>query len=1135
MIFMGVCPKNHGSSLEGAMGYRKKGPAIICQWLSRQIKQKNHKPIVNTENETVPLWVLNRSAIMKNKPTFIRKTIYSVLISLGMLTASQSLANTITAPGYPGKGNNCMNLKKPDVLVCDAAAGCIFRDEFTADQLVALATKLVHDYSVSKDCDITLPAISWTGLIPIPTLQNIPSETINIKSLSSNQLAERLLSLALLTIIEVDNTQIFIPSNDRLALLKDGPYAPGRGKYLSKMADLMDALFVQGQAGTLPLEDARLIGLGLGVTHLRNLAERYDDPNNAFENIFNQTYSDYIHRYYNQLAQFATAGAGRMVNGDYYGGASTAIIPNQAQLTPAHSQLRVSNLEYEALAKEKIVTWEAEAVGKYFWPRVFVDPTNAMVFSSSETDPDGYVKPDDFTLLNYDLPSQAMRWEWLAQLSAPFKSLLVISPSRLTPTATYASQPSSGTRGIMQIVQEENPGDSAAATKILNDMEVIWNSKIAPAYAALSQIAAVRRTESSDDFYAGSWRAKIKKVISVQHDADNIKAVSADVLLADGTSATVPLGGARSSSKTISKIQDDIAEMDGWFERNLAVAQNVRAGDNFSLLFKKDPSKGICGGDLTGTTPYTSVTELIDNYGAETKIVAVDASLADLVFQSGYAGAKFFYDLKEYLADQHVKTNYAQYGFTNAESAGLCKTNPQGQLITYDKVRDDLNALAKGSLATSDVGVLGRHYGYNADGTRKDDEWTSNTQLKYTFQPFDFIYRQHYAINTAAPLTASNIVDPQTGKQFYQYTNVGDTRRAAFISAFSQLETRNQAEILSNKPGSYFRWKMDWVAQKISGFVIANAVSKNILSQSFIDEYFSGTFVDTNDPTGVQCGFGLQHTSPETLSFRVVGQTSGSANSSSYLDLTNKIFNVRMSFGSLNPVAENTISNTIGTLLHEGALGHGFDRVPNVMDQFRGATNEVSWLTNVNSSLVRTDLPLVSYPFIGPSYATLGEGWATYGETLGVVKQLNVLFDDNGCPNAANINNVGVFVAMSSLSRIAARQVISVAENYSQYAWSIYHSVSEFRRLTDLVGANAAAFNMRFISHPTQQTTYAAGLITNLGILGFVKEEATKRGPNCRVNEPAYNELRITRTDYIIGALLQKFIEANLDSLIKCD
>lgn len=130
------------------------------------------------------------------------------------------------------------------------------------------------------------------------------------------------------------------------------------------------------------------------------------------------------------------------------------------------------------------------------------------------------------------------------------------------------------------------------------------------------------------------------------------------------------------------------------------------------------------------------------------------------------------------------------------------------------------------------------------------------------------------------------------------------------------------------------------------------------------------------------------------------------------------------------------------------------------------------------------------------------------------------------------MDTVAAFNGIVDLARIGARQVISVALNYSHYAWSFYHSTSEFTRLSGLKPAFVADFLMRFIGHPTQQTEYASGFVSNISILGNLKARAIANG--CHVNEAEFNKFRITRTDYILGANLQKVVDDNYNSLVTC-
>lgn len=1012
---------------------------------------------------------------------------------------------------------------------------CALRDQFTTRGLVQLSEKLVEDYFSGNKCHITLPVWSWTGQDPIPTREDLPTETIDVSSLNGNELAERLLSLAGLLLYELE------PAARAAALSTDvldtEAFKKGKDQHTAILQGLMELLTSKNSNGEIALDEAHEIALLVGASHFQSLTTLYADDNYAYAPRFEQLYSGVIHKFYNQLQSADTAFVGLPTAGNW-ASANWAYLnflpPEILGFTEENIEAFPQALRIDYKMLKKMLKWEKKAVGKYFWPRMFTDTANSFLFTYEGVDPDGYSRPADLNLENFDRPGFVMTYDWLEALSSDFKDVNVDAPLGIPSIFSYEPNLDAGAYGVKDLI--ETLASSNVANKVTAKAEKIWNNKIAPIYQELLALSEIRRAESHDDFYVGSWRAKIPKVKLVNRDG-NGNAINFVATIPGKGDITVPINAPLSSNKMVRKLQQDVAEMDKWFNDNLEVAQDLHPGNEFNLLFREDDTRGITElGECVANsppTPYVDIQEIIDNYSTEVKIVDVDASLGDLVFQGGNALSLFLFDLREFIANEYVKENFADFDFASAATAGLCKVNQANHQVTYQEVRDILIAEANGTFETSDVAVLGRHYGYKVNGDPEPTERDGSGNLIYTYQDFDYIYRQHFAVDNSIALTPTNVTDPQTGKMFYQYTDPGDdARQDQFLADFSALEVTADGQLTTGKLGSYYRWKTDWVMQKIAAFIISVAPSKNLLPQAFVDSYFASTFEDINDVAD-QCGFGLVKSAPETIRFRISGQLGGSANAISNIDFDNKIFTTNIRLITLNPLTVPKVQNNLSLLLHEGALGHGFDSVPNIIDLLRGNPSEISWLSVVNNFFgILTEGQIWTYPVFGPGGGTLFEGWATYGEVQGVLKGLVVKFDSQGCPIPGAVDNVAAFNGVVLLSRVGARQVVSVAENLSKYAWTFYRSVEEFTRLTDIPILEGADFHTRFVGHPTQQTTYAAGLITNLGILSLLKEEAAAQG--CAVNEPAFNQFRITRTDYILGAPLNQIVQDNLDDLIDC-
>lgn len=1018
------------------------------------------------------------------------------------------------------------------------------RDQFTADHLLDLMGRVVNAYFTPGPGQlITIPVWSWTGLQPIPTREDLPKATVNVSSATytPDQLVELAISLFGLLYYELETDGHFtVFSTD---ILNARVFPRGLDHYIRAAKTILQFLFTQSDTEDFALDETHRIALSIAISHANNLILIYEDPNQLDQ--LPALISSANHRYYNSVASSSSSRNGVMEIGNlFYWNYIflTFVRPNLLGFESENVETIPKGLMHNQKELTKILQYEQEAIGRYFWVKWWVDPFNSQIFTFDGIDPDGYSRPDDWILDNFLTAGLFLNWNWLDQHTAPFKQLQISGSAR--PNAlTYEDTPSQGLFGIRSLI-ELNAATPEIAQNIICESEQIWNKTIVPIYEKLRDLSVIRRAEAEDDFYSGAWRAKIKSVKKVNRTSDDpndltATAVSYVVAFDDTHDVTVPRDPAQNVAQAAAQaagagttpailraffveVQAAIAEMDDWLERELKVIFSVDDGDLFNLLFKVDPDRGICGPPRSGTVPYASIDEILANYAAEQRIVGTPGnSLPELVFQSGFTVSQLLYEIREFIANQYVIENFAEFGFPDQASAGLCRSEES----SYEVVKDFL--VAQTNNGKSDIEALGRHYGFEADGvTRVPSEQQANGTLIYNFSnDFDYIYRQHYAVDTSRPLTPDNRFDPVTGLEFYQYTNPGDqARRAQFLATFQALETTTLGQAAAGKLGSYWRWKLDWMTQKMFGFVIQNADDLGILNAEFVEEYYAHTFVDTN---GNAC-HGLQHTDPITILVRALGQLSGSANSSRLISVATQTYTIRVRFVSLDPRNSQSLQNALGTIIHEVALGHGFDGVPNVVDLFRGTSDQLSWLSNVNAfGGIPTEGFFYGYTNLGPGIATLFEGWATYGELVGIQKGLYVKFDDNGCPILGEVDRLSEFIAQVSLARVGGRQVVAIAENFSNWAWSVYKSAEVFKDLTDLRVSDSPDFHVRFISTPLQQTSYAVGLVTNVGILAIIREEAEARG--CEIDQAAFNEFRITRTDYILGAPLQQVVNDNID------
>jgi hypothetical protein len=596
------------------------------------------------------------------------------------------------------------------------------------------------------------------------------------------------------------------------------------------------------------------------------------------------------------------------------------------------------------------------------------------------------------------------------------------------------------------------------------------------------------------------------------------------------------------------ELQAGISEMEKWLINTLEIAIGLHEGDQFNILVKKDQSKNIVNGN-----PYPDVVSIFNNYGTGDVPVIVGApgsptALSNLVFASGSALVEFFYDIKEFLLNLWVISNNDGFGFPsdqfpNPSSTNplLFKTNVNNVVVTYDY---SLNAPLVGLLTVqndsrSDVEVLGRQYGYNVDGSFRDSEWedAAHTTLKYTyavedspgvFKNFQYIYRQHYATDPSLPFTPTNLYPPGHAGDpdflYYQYTNPGDEEaQAAFQAAFRALEVTSAGQ-LGTKNGTYFRWLFDWTLQAISLFVVQTAAAKGLAPQAFIDEFYTPYVYNTNFPPNPL--------PPIKINFRTVGGTAGSANSAQSLNFQQQTYLIRIFFPTLDPHGGTSIHNQLSTLLHEGSIGHGFDGIPKAVSALMGNQAEISWpatLTTQNGAYI--DSQTATYAYTGPGIASIFEGWATFGEITGLRLGYYVQFDPiTGLPLDSTFDIAAAANGMIQLSRIASRQVCAIAQNFSAYAWTQFRVISVFEEQTGIVIENGGdGYYQRFLAHPMQQTSYAAGEITNLALVSIIQEHIPA---GKYFNFPAFVQFRIERTDYILGETLTQVALANLDLFI---
>jgi len=1031
-------------------------------------------------------------------------------------------------------------------------------DDLNADLLLASMERLINGYFGENSIVlVTIPDFDWTGFQPIPVSGALARKTVNAKQQTPNDLVQNLLSLSALICYEI------YPGGKYSALstdIKNTQFLePGLNRYFEAMIEMFNLLL----DNDVPADEPQILGLKVGISFFKTLANSYANDLYFFEPDFTGLYFTVVHKFYNRNTNGDSSFYGFLQNNwfTWNWGFLGFIPPEFWGLDDKNAEMIPKALIYLSTVIKESTKFEKQSHGNYYRVRFFVDAPNSSLYTYDGVDPDGYPRPEGFELENFNNPGIVMTYSQLDSLDQPWDDLQVFAPVGVPWIIT--NQENADPFGYFSVNTfiEELAATPEHAEEILCECRNIWETVLRPLWRNLKESLVVTREESQDDFYAGSWRAKLPEVKSVHREENPINPLNPDYNLAvyfvtsyDEThDVSVPMpyrsdlnqeyannqaGPLGTTPEELVELfeeyQSAIQEMDTWNEINLQMVQDLHDGDQFNLLFKVDLNRGICGPPETGTIPYTSVEEILSNYNTEVKTVGVDASLGDLIFQSGFAVNQILYDLKEYVGNEYVKQYYVDFDFATPEDAGVCRVNQSGHEVTYLEAIN--SALERSANNMSDIQILGRHYGYNADGTKKDDEWNGD-DLIYNYFNFQYVYRQHYAI-TEGNFEATNLSDQNSARpnqEYYQYTapeDVENGKREEFLNNFRDNEILNFADFQSGtKQGTYFRWISDWVAQKLGGLILDRALDDDLLDDPFLTDYYKSTFVDTN---GEQC-YTFDKTSTQTLYFRFWGKVGGVATGGSSIDFPTQSVISSTSISTLTPKDVTGVTNNIGLILHELVLGHGFDSVPNLMDVLRGNPSEISWLSNVNQNFgFLTEGQIETYTYTGPGAGPLFEGWATYGELLGIINGYYVRFDENGCPDINTFNSESAVEGLVVLSRIGARQVVCVTENFSKYAWSVYHSAQRFVDLTNIPIALDPEFHTRFIGGPMQQTGYAAGLVTNLGLISAINNiiDTDPQYQGCEFSQAGYNQFRITRTDYILGATLIETALENIDLFV---
>lgn len=1007
---------------------------------------------------------------------------------------------------------------------------------------------------------IRVPLDDWTGGSVVERFKLPPLVKLIPAEMSPDELFESIVALTLRSYIQcVPTGRSFFGQDDSqdAGRLHDEHAV----EVFSGMVDLLRRI-----AGDVdpdynffgnPVSLDRLLAARLSIDIGASLAEWFSNTNLMTEQVvFSQFYNGNKHRFVSQVLHW-----------DIFQNGYVSWVPEiwgiqgLATYWPQGFPFSfISATEQEAmlLAPEAVAAtgriWaqaadnERAAIDTYFNPIYFLDPNLAVIFSNA-TDPEGLARqPDQTATLWIGQGNQLDLTHWQASNAQSF-----VRPYRQLDTYDKSGNP--------LVVYKYSGANTALyynfpdvlttlfgadrANQLIDRWAYAWDNHVLPEVKRFSQAVVDRYVPAhmSNDHYTGHWRGAHRYVSLVERNTTSGRAVAYRVPYNDanpnGPQLRIPLKAsdnaafaslqAGSLSTTTSALtsrfvsaQAKIADLERWMASDLENAVSAHPGDIYLILQKNNRSLGIAPGN-----PYTNVQQIITNYVAQENIVdpyGGPNDIVELVSQSGAQLADLFFDIRELLGDQLVKERYATFGFASAGTAGLYKLNTTGQNITLEMVQAFSQDSAVAD-AKSDIDCLGRHYGFDVTGAVNASEPASGAYVYHNCM--DYIYRQHYAYDTTLPLTPSNVLDPVTGKYKYQYTDLTDTtRRNAFLTSFRSLEVTTTAQ-LQTKRGSYLRFKLDHHFQTLARYVVDTAVGNGLLTDSFNQEYFNTTLINTYNPASIAA------TGPQRVVYRVRGQMSGSANSGSGVDLQRNFVNITIAFTTVIPFVA---TSELGTMLHEGALGHGFDKVPNLVDFLRGIVPVTGWPTTTFSPGIIDD-GVATYNVPGPSYASLAEGWATLGEVIGMINKYYINFDGQGNVIPNTQDTVAALNAIISLSRIAARQYCAMGTNFARNGWSFNKLVATFKQLTGFSTQTAVNFVDRFYLHPMQQTSYANGFITNVGLISYI---SNRLADECYCFDLAkFIQFRITRTDYIAGASLFEIATQNIytfrtDDLLPC-
>ena len=201
-------------------------------------------------------------------------------------------------------------------------------------------------------------------------------------------------------------------------------------------------------------------------------------------------------------------------------------------------------------------------------------------------------------------------------------------------------------------------------------------------------------------------------------------------------------------------------------------------------------------------------------------------------------------------------------------------------------------------------------------------------------------------------------------------------------------------------------------------------------------------------------------------------------------------------------------------MFHECYFGHSLQFLVNGISSVKGITPQSPWIGSECTSL--NGVAYISGPFAS---SVIFEGWAAYGEYSSLVHKFYSGYTMTGEVVPDSLYYPGYILSLADSSRFAARQVVDIGVNSPRYAWSIGKAFREFHRISSIPLPDMLDFMRRHYTAEAQQTTYATGLILNLGMRSLLKSTL---GNN--FNESAFAGWRVYETSWSTDVSLLDYV-----------